>query len=118
MNFQTRQSRRLLFTAELRDALMSEMVRRDSQDESTILTALSDCTDKLPQDDQRLLKKCYVEGMSVRQLADAMRRPLKGIQKSLYRIRTRLLECIQREARSAGIHAPSNRTSSKRQDGP
>jgi RNA polymerase sigma-70 factor (ECF subfamily) len=116
MNFQTMRSRRVLFTAELRNALMAEMAHEKSENEEAVLTMLSDCTDKLSQDDQRLLKLCYIEGVPIRQLADAMGRPPKGIQKSLYRIRTWLLECIQREARRTGMLGAAPDGISKRQD--
>jgi RNA polymerase sigma-70 factor, ECF subfamily len=118
MNFQTTQSRRVVFTAELRNALMAEIADRRPEDDDVTLTALSDCTDRLSQEDQRLLKLCYVEDVPVRQLADAMGRPPKGVQKSLYRIRTWLLECIRRETKRAGIFARPHHGISKRQDGP
>jgi RNA polymerase sigma-70 factor, ECF subfamily len=104
MNFRDIQSRRAVFTDDLRTALMTEIASRGSGNDDTALEMLSDCTDKLSQEDQRLLKLCYAEGIPIRQLANAMGRPPKGIQKSLYRIRTRLLECIRREAERAGIH--------------
>jgi RNA polymerase sigma-70 factor (ECF subfamily) len=97
MNFQTTQSRRVAFAAELRDALMADIVTRSSEDKEAAVTALSGCADRLSQNDQRMLKLCYVEGVPLRQLAAAMGRTPKGIQKSLYRIRSWLLQCIQRE---------------------
>jgi RNA polymerase sigma-70 factor, ECF subfamily len=105
MNFQTTQSRRVAFTVDLRNALMAEIARRSSEDNEAALAALSGCADKLSQDDQRMLKLCYVEGVPIHQLADAMGRSPKGIQKSLYRIRHWLLECIRRELNKMDVPA-------------
>ena len=97
MNFQTMRSRRVAFTAGLRNALMAEIASRRSEPEEASLTALSGCMDRLSQNDQQLMKLCYAEGVPVRQLAAAMGRPPKSVQNSLYRIRSQLLDCIRRE---------------------
>ena len=61
-----------------RDALMVEVADRSTETVTTRLTALSGCTDRLAENDQRMLKLCYVEDIPIRQIADAMGRSPKA----------------------------------------
>ena len=78
MKFQTKQSRREVFTASLRDALKADFADRSSEEVVASVAALSGCMDRLSQNDQRLLKLCYVEDIPIRQIADAMGRSPKA----------------------------------------
>ena len=68
------------------------------------LTALKQCLEKLSDKDKTLVSLRYQEGATTQSVAERSGRPLKGVYHSLNRIRTSLLECIQRnlakEARS------------------
>jgi RNA polymerase sigma-70 factor, ECF subfamily len=97
MDFQKRRARHVAFTGRLRNALLEEVVDRSPQPPAASLAALSGCMDRLNENDRRILKLCYMEGVSVRQIADAMGRSPKSVQNSLCRIRRWLLECIHRE---------------------
>jgi DNA-directed RNA polymerase specialized sigma24 family protein len=61
---------------------------------------------------------CYVEGIAIRQIADAMGRSPKGVEKSLYRVRSWLLDCIHRELNKADMPAPIHPGSLEEEDGP
>lgn len=117
MKFHTEQSRYAAFTAGLRDAIQSDFADRSSGDPEAHLAALSGCMDKLSQNDQRIARLCYIEGISIRQLADAMGRPLKSVQNSLYRIRAWLLECVRREVNKAEISVHIQHRSLQGKDG-
>lgn len=117
MKFQTDQARRAAFTAGLRDAIQSDFTGRSSEDPEANLAALSGCMDKLSQNDQRIARSCYIEGVAIRQLADAMGRPLKSVQNSLYRIRAWLLECVRREVNKTEVSVPIQHCNIQEKDG-
>jgi RNA polymerase sigma-70 factor, ECF subfamily len=118
MDFQKQQKRRVVFTASLRDALMAEITIRSTEAETTILTALSGCMDKLTPSDQRIVNLSYVEGVPIRQIADAMGRSPESVHNSLHRIRGWLLACIQRELKQTGNPAPIHHSIAREEDGP
>lgn len=99
MDFRKKQARQVAFAASLRDALIVEVAGRTTETVAGNLAALSGCMDKLAENDQRILKLCYIEGIPIRQIADAMSRSPKSVQNSLCRIRSWLLECIRREVK-------------------
>jgi RNA polymerase sigma-70 factor, ECF subfamily len=118
MNFQKKQARHAAFTANLRDALMAEIADRGTDTVAADLAALSGCMDKLAENDKRMLQQCYVDGVLIRQIADAMGRSPKSVQNSLHRIRTWLLECIRRELRQAEMPPRIHHTHLPEEDGP
>lgn len=117
MKFQSKQSRRTTFIVSLRDALQTDFTGRSSEEAAASLTSLFSCMDKLSQNDQRILKLCYIEHIPVRQLADAVGRPLKSVQNSLYRIRSWLLDCIRRELNKAETSVHPQHGSLQEEDG-
>lgn len=66
------------------------------------LTALRGCLDKLPQPSRQLLEKRYQPGGSVKDLAEADGRTVAAVSQVLYRIRDKLLECIQTTLAAGG----------------
>lgn len=105
MNFQKKQTRRTISAASVHDALMNEFAARTSDAATTGLASLADCMDKLTQNDQRMVKLCYVEGVPVRQLAAALGRSPESVHNTLHRIRNWLLNCIHRELKQADTPA-------------
>jgi RNA polymerase sigma-70 factor (ECF subfamily) len=65
------------------------------------LTTLRGCLEKLPEPSRRLLAQRYAPGGSVKDLAEADGRSVAALSQVLYRIREKLLNCIQ-TARAAG----------------
>jgi RNA polymerase sigma-70 factor, ECF subfamily len=64
--------------------------------------ALEGCLTKLRDVDRTLVLQRYQPGASTRGLAESMGRSVQGTRKSLHRIRTTLLECIQRTLAAEG----------------
>lgn len=64
--------------------------------------ALLGCLDKLPGEDHRLITRRYLADTEVRDLARDFDRSDKAIYRALARIRTLLLECIQRTLAAEG----------------
>jgi RNA polymerase sigma-70 factor, ECF subfamily len=118
MNFQKKQRRRTIFAANVRDALLTEFAARSSEATSADLASLSDCMDRLAQDDLRMVKSCYIERVPVRELADTMGRSPESVHNTLHRIRTWLLNCIRRELKQADTPAHVNGTIQKEKGGP
>ncbi|OAI53247.1 hypothetical protein AYO44_04240 [Planctomycetaceae bacterium SCGC AG-212-F19] len=65
------------------------------------LVALRGCLEKLPEPSRRLLQERYAPGGSVKDLAETDGRSVAALSQVLYRIREKLLNCIE-TARSAG----------------
>jgi len=57
--------------------------------------ALQHCMKKLPRENQTLLKRRYITQMSVIEIADEMERSTKAVSQSLYRIRKKLVDCVE-----------------------
>jgi RNA polymerase sigma-70 factor, ECF subfamily len=117
MNFQTRQSRRVAFTAGLRDALIAEIASRKTEDVADSLTALARCMERLAHGDRRMVTLCYAEGVPVPELADDLGRSSESVYHSLRRIRNGLLDCIHRELKHAGTPASAEHTIPTEEDG-
>ncbi|HYG75547.1 MAG TPA: sigma-70 family RNA polymerase sigma factor [Planctomycetota bacterium] len=60
--------------------------------------ALAGCMDNLSPEDRELLKRCYSEGVLIKEIAEQLNRPVKGIYKDLARIRRALFECVGSKA--------------------
>jgi RNA polymerase sigma-70 factor, ECF subfamily len=106
MDAQKKQSRRMAFTARLRDTLIVEASRRTREEAASSLAALAGCMDKLPDNDREMLTLCYGKGVSVRQIADSMGRSPQSVHHTLRRIRSWLLDCIQRELKQLDGSVP------------
>src|SRR5262245_48682269 len=65
------------------------------------LVALRRCLEKLPQPSRRLLEERYAPGGSVKILAETDGRSVAALSQVLYRIREKLLSCIE-TTRTAG----------------
>ena len=64
--------------------------------------ALGDCVGKLKERDRDLLQSCYGGG-KIREAAERLARPAKGVYKALARIRQALFDCVQRKLASQGV---------------
>lgn len=59
--------------------------------------ALADCYTRLRVADRRLVDQRYREGLSVKDLAEQMGRPLRTVYRLFERIHIALLDCVQRK---------------------
>ncbi len=84
-----------LFSSEFIEALAAEAENTLNQVDAR-REALAGCLQKLAERDRQLLMDRYRPGATTRSVAEALGRSVQGTRKSLHRIRTTLLECIQR----------------------
>jgi len=65
--------------------------------------ALGDCVGRLKERDRELLQTCYADGGTIKQAAEQLDRPAKGVYKALTRIRQMLFDCVQRKLAAQGV---------------
>ena len=92
---------RLLFDDTL-VAQLAEETRGDLSENDTALRALSECLDRLPASDRRLVEERYRDDKKVHMLAGVLKRTAASVANSLYRIRQALAECIRRRLQAEG----------------
>lgn len=77
-----------------------ELLARDAtqllSDESAQRLALRGCLEKLPDADRELISQRYLSDTDMHAMAEQLGRSEKSLYRSLARIRSMLLECIQR----------------------
>ncbi len=78
---------------------VAETIGQEAKDDLERLEAerlaLQSCLEKLDGDSRALLDRCYAPGITVKQVAESLRRTPNSIYKTLNRIREALLRCIQ-----------------------
>lgn len=67
------------------------------------LAALRGCLEKLPAPSRRLLEERYAPGASVKELAESDGRSVAALSQVLYRIREKLLNCIETARTGEGV---------------
>jgi RNA polymerase sigma-70 factor (ECF subfamily) len=117
-NFQRTRARRVAFTSDLRDAMMAAVARRQAEASVANVETLAKCMDGLADADRTMVTRCYAEGESVRQVADALGRSTQSIHHSLRRIRISLLDCIRREMRRQDVPGAAARDVLREESGP
>jgi RNA polymerase sigma-70 factor, ECF subfamily len=90
-----RRSDRLVFDAELLEGI-AEAAKLASADISERQSALVKCLEKLTAQERQLLNFRYKSGMSLENLARHRGKSVNAIAQALYRLRTALMECINR----------------------
>jgi len=83
-----------VFSDELVGLLAQEAIAETDQRDAE-RRALSGCLAKLADRDRDLVKHCYAEGTTIKQVADRMGCTANSVYKVLSRIRAALLRCIQ-----------------------
>jgi RNA polymerase sigma-70 factor, ECF subfamily len=102
LTFRKRQSRsRLYFSDELVEQLAQSTVGRGCG-ETTDAEALDLCMDKLSRQDRELMELRYEPGATVESISRQVGRSTKAIYAALGRIRTWLLDCMQRTVSESG----------------
>lgn len=66
---------------------------REELDASQLI--LAECVDELPPTDRDLLERRYQSGTTIKFLAAAVGRPVKGMYKAIRRIHDNLYDCVQ-----------------------
>ena len=81
---------------------MAAVTDADAARPDDALAALSGCMGQLPDGDRQLVQLCYGDGVPVRQMAVELGRSPQSVHNSLRRIRTTLLECVERVMNQEG----------------
>lgn len=90
----SRQRSRLCFAPETMDLIADEFnVLPETDYRSDALIA---CLEELGQASRELLRRCYVEGKPIKQVAEELRQPLQGTYSAVSRVRRKLADCISR----------------------
>lgn len=105
MKFRAKQAKHAAFIDRLRQNLIDDFASQGDSDAEAGLTALSDCMNRLQDDDRRLIMTCYGESVPVRQVANTMGRSPQSVHHSLCRVRKWLIECVDRKRRQANTVA-------------
>ena len=81
-----------------------ELLERTAEEEFDTLDseigALENCIEKLPSEQQKLVRKAYQSGVKMHELATQLGRTPMSLYKQLHRIRLQLMKCIQGELAS------------------
>lgn len=86
---------RVVFNDEL-IARLAEIRNDRATVHSSDRVALTDCVEKLPENDRKLIKLCYGSSSNIKAAAEALRRPAASVYTSLVRVRRALMDCIRR----------------------
>lgn len=82
---------------DLLDELAETIIEIQSNKVERDLVTLEHCREKLNRTDEEMLELHYADDLSTRQIADQLQRSQSSVCNSLNRIRSWLLECIQKE---------------------
>ena len=83
-------------------AMLSEESQKSLESLDERREALTCCLQKLGDSDRQLVNRRYEHNATTRSVAEALGRSVQGTRKSLHRIRTKLLECVQRTLAADG----------------
>lgn len=96
MNFYAKKKReRVLFN----DSLLDDVVEREnaiSSHSGLRLRALQKCLRKLKSNDLHLIQVLYGHDITIKKLAEEIKRPVQGLYKAMGRIHHSLLQCVRR----------------------
>ncbi len=87
------------------DYLEAEFRRRleRSAAEDDRLDALRDCVSLLPETSMEIVQRHYRDGAPLAEIAGDLGRPAGSLKVTLFKIRVRLKECIERKRAAAGV---------------
>jgi len=98
-NYRAARSRdRLLLSERLMSAIAARCEDRSDELDRRV-SALSDCLQRLPATDRQLIKTCYADTNTISDVAEQLRQSRNALYQRLHRIRSRLVECINRTLR-------------------
>ncbi len=96
MNFYAKKKReRMLFDQNLLEDVV-ERERKTSSYAELRLHALQNCLRKLKSNDLHLIQVLYGQDITIKKLAEEIKRPVQGLYKAMARIHHSLLQCVRR----------------------
>jgi RNA polymerase sigma-70 factor (ECF subfamily) len=99
----TRRRRRIEsdYLLEVGAAEMERRLDRDAGEEEEALDALRDCVSRLPDVSRDIVRRHYALGLPLAEIAGSLGRPAGSLKVTLFKIRVRLKECIEKKRASA-----------------
>ncbi|MCP4451227.1 MAG: sigma-70 family RNA polymerase sigma factor [Planctomycetes bacterium] len=101
MNFYAKKKReRVLFD----DSLLDDVIEREektSLHEELRVQTLKKCLQKLRPNDRYLIQVLYGHEITIKKLAEEVKRPVQGLYKAMARIHHSLLQCVRRSLSTA-----------------
>jgi RNA polymerase sigma-70 factor (ECF subfamily) len=96
MNYYAKKRReRVLFDDDLLKNMMQE-TEVVCTNADVRIEALRRCLRKLREKDRKLIRTLYEQGLTIKQLATQVERPVQGLYKAIARIHNSLLQCVRR----------------------
>jgi RNA polymerase sigma-70 factor, ECF subfamily len=93
--FRRRTKRRLILSNEVVEALAGDAASSDAEIDDRE-RALSQCLQKLPQRDTKLIRMRYYDQIPTKEISDKLGSSIYSIYRALSRIHDSLLQCIER----------------------
>jgi len=88
------------YLEEIGAAEFDRRLDRDNPEEEA-LEALRDCVSRLPETSREILQRHYGDGRPIAEIAGKLRRPAGSLKVTMFKIRVRLKECIQKKRSAA-----------------
>ena len=102
LNYYARKRReRILFNSDLFEEI-ADRAARTSREVNARMQAVQFCLRKLREADRLLIERMYEEGLTIKDLAGQVHRPVQGLYKAVARIHQALIRCVQRALASEG----------------
>jgi RNA polymerase sigma-70 factor (ECF subfamily) len=90
------------YIQELAAAELSRRLERPDPNDDR-LDALRDCVSLLPETSMQIVQRHYRDGAPLAEIAGSLGRPAGSLKVTLFKIRVRLKECIERKRAAAGV---------------
>ncbi len=101
MNFHAKRKReRILFDDSLLKDIMEREGKTSLQEELRVQT-LQKCLHKLRPNDRHLIHVLYTHEITIKKLAEEVKRPVQGLYKAMARIHHTLVQCVRRSLSTA-----------------
>ena len=84
-----------------------ELREAEAGEESGLSTVLKSCVEKLPGDMKQLMKQRYQDDVTVRELAQQVRKTETALKVTLFRIRQMLKRCVEQQQKFP-VHVPQD----------
>lgn len=105
MNFYAKKKReRILFDDSLLKDVMEREEKTSLQEELRVRT-LQKCMGKLRPNDRQLIQILYAHELTIKKLAEEVKRPVQGLYKAMARIHHTLVQCVRRSLSTAEDYA-------------
>lgn len=89
------------YLLEVGAAELGRRLERERPDEDA-LEQLRDCVSRLPDPSRELVARHYAEGQPLAEIGDALGRPAGSLKVTLFKIRARLRDCIEKKRAALG----------------